>query len=162
MRHSTNSVETLGFTCLAYASRRTSRAVSNFFNARLKPLELTVAQFGLLAAIAKMPDRPLSAISDIMLLDDSTLARNLAVLERRGLVESDGGRGRGGKRVMLTPDGLALHNDGARIWRKANSDLAASLPPEMVKAGFAFLDALAEASEARRAKDEAASVQRAG
>jgi DNA-binding MarR family transcriptional regulator len=86
--------EKLDFDCLAYASRRTARAVTNFFNERMAPLDLNVSQFGLIAAVAKMPGSTLSAIGEAMLIEDSTMARNLSVLERRGLVEAQGGRGR--------------------------------------------------------------------
>jgi DNA-binding MarR family transcriptional regulator len=146
----------LDFKCLAYASRRSSRAVSNFFNAQMKPLDLNVSQFGLLAAVAKLPGRSLSAIGESMLLDESTLARNLTVLERRGLVASEGGRGRGGKQVSLTPEGQRLHAEAVNIWRRTNARLAAEMSPEQVDAGRAFLKGLSEASERLRLKDETA------
>lgn len=146
----------LDFNCLAYTSRRTARAVTNVFNARMAPLELNVAQFGLLAAVAKMPGSTLSAIGEAMLLDESTMARNLTVLERRGLVEAQGGRGRGGKHVSLTAEGAALYAEAARIWKRTNQKLAAELGEEEAAAGRALLRRLGEASERLRDKDEAA------
>ncbi len=59
----------LDFDCLAYATRRTGRAVTNFFNAQLGHLDLNVAQFGLLAAVTRMPGSALAAIGTAMLLD---------------------------------------------------------------------------------------------
>jgi len=147
--------DNLDFPCLAYASRRTSRAVSNFFNAQMKPLDLNVAQFGLLATVARLPGRSLSAIGESMLLDESTLARNLAVLEKRGLIASEGGRGRGGKQVSLSAEGETLFVDAARIWKRANIRLAAEMPPDQVEAGRVFLKSLSDASERLRQKDEA-------
>lgn len=146
----------LDFDCLAYASRRAGRAVTNLFNARMAVLELNVAQFGLLAAVAKMPGSTLSAIGEAMLLDESTMARNFTVLERRGLVESEGGRGRGGKQVYLTTEGEKLFAEAARVWKKINQKLAAEMSADEVAAGRAFLRALGAASERLRAKDETA------
>ncbi len=146
----------LDFNCLAYSSRRAARAVTNVFNARMAVLELNVAQFGLLAALAKMPGSTLSAIGEAMLLDESTMARNLAVLERRGLATAQGGRGRGGKHVSLTPEGEALYADAARIWRRINQKLAAELGEQDAEVGRAFLRRLGDVSERLRAKDEAA------
>ena len=143
----------LDFDCLAYASRRTARAVSNYFNARLTHLDLNVAQFGLLAAVAKMPGSTLSAIGEAMLLEESTLARNFNVLERRGLIEAEGGRGRGGKQVTLTAEGSALFAEAGRIWKRTNQKLAAELEDHGVEAGRDFLKALGEASERLKAKD---------
>jgi DNA-binding MarR family transcriptional regulator len=144
----------LNFTCLASTSRRTSRAVSNFFNARMKPLDLNVAQFGLLAAIGNAPGQSLSAISEAMLIDESTMARNLGVLERRGLAESEGGRGRGGKRVSLTPEGKALYAAGARIWKQANLVLESAMDAKQVAAGRLFMGGLTQAAERLRREDE--------
>jgi len=147
----------LDFDCLAYGSRRAARAVTNVFNARMAPLELNVAQFGLLAAVAKMPGSTLSAIGEAMLLDESTMARNFTVLERRGLVESEGGRGRGGKHVSLTAEGETLFANAARVWKRTNQKLAAEMNEDEVVAGRTFLRALGAASERLRAKDETAS-----
>lgn len=146
----------LDFDCLAYATRRTGRAVTNFFNSRLAHLDLNVAQFGLLAAVAKMPGSTLAVIGEAMLLDDSTLARNFIVLERRELVEAEGGRGRGGKRLTLTRSGRKLFTSGLTIWLETNQLLAAELGPGEAERGRAFLRALGQASERLKSKDEEA------
>jgi DNA-binding MarR family transcriptional regulator len=148
--------EKLDFDCLAYASRRSARAVTNFFNERMAPLDLNVSQFGLLAAVAKMPGSTLSAIGEAMLIEDSTMARNLSVLERRGLIEAQGGRGRGGKQVYLTKEGKALHGRGLKIWLETNKLLAAELGSAEAEAGRQFLRGLSAASEKLRHKHAAA------
>jgi DNA-binding MarR family transcriptional regulator len=154
MQNSMPASDKLNFTCLASTSRRTSRAVTNFFNARMKPLELNVAQFGLLAAIANAPGQSLTTISEAMLLDESTMARNLGVLERRGLVASEGGRGRGGKQVSLTSEGRALYGSGARIWKQANVALESAMDAKQVAAGRLFMSGLTAAAERLRGEDE--------
>lgn len=146
--------------CLAYATRRTGRAVTRLFNARLAELDLNVAQFGLLAAVAKMQGATLAAIGDAMLLDESTMVRNFAVMERRGLVEFQGGRGRGGKHVTLTRVGARLHAQAAVIWRAANKKLSAQFNAEQLAAGRAFLRALGEASERLHARESATDARR--
>src|SRR5262245_23297320 len=154
MQNSMARSDFLDFDCLAYASRRAGRAVTNVFNARMASLDLNVAQFGLLAAVAKMPGSTLSAIGEAMLLDESTMARNFTVLERRGLVEAEGGRGRSGKQVSLTKEGKALFAEAARVWKRTNQKLAAEMNAKEVAAGRDFLRALGDASERLRAKDE--------
>lgn len=150
------------FTCFAYGARRTARAVTNYFNQRLAPFDLNVAQFGLLAAVMKMPESTLAAIGEAMLLDDSTMARNFGVLERRGLMQGEGGRGRGGKRVSLTPEGEALYAEALRVWRKTNQKLAQALGAQQSDEGLAFLRELAAASERMRVKETAAGGSSAG
>ncbi|MBI1361975.1 MAG: hypothetical protein GC155_16995 [Alphaproteobacteria bacterium] len=158
MQNSMGASDKLNFTCLASTSRRTSRAVTNFFNARMKPLDLNVAQFGLLAAIANAPGETLSAISAAMLLEESTLARNLMVLERRGIVRSDGGRGRGGKHVNLTPEGRKLYAAGSRIWKQTNSALEKAMDAASLAAGRTFMADLCRAAEELRVADESEAV----
>ena len=148
--------DSLDFHCFAYASRRTARAVTNYFNQRLAPFDLNVAQFGLMAAVAKMPESTLAAVGDAMLLDESTMARNFNVLERRGLMEAEGGRGRGGKRISLTKEGQALHAEALCVWTKTNQKIARMLGPQHAEAGQKFLRDLSAASERLRLKDEAA------
>jgi DNA-binding MarR family transcriptional regulator len=148
--------DNLDFNCFAYSSRRTARAVTNCFNQRLAPFDLNVAQFGLLAAVVKMPDSTLAAIGEAMLLDDSTMARNFNVLERRGLMTGEGGRGRAGKRISLTKDGRALYEEALRVWQMTNRKIARMLGPQQTEAGQQFLRELAAASEKLRLKDEAA------
>lgn len=137
----------LDLDCLAYATRRAGRAVTNFFNAQLAGLDLTVSQFGLLTAVAKMPGASLAAIGEAMLIDESTLTRNFAVMERRGMISAEGGRGRGGKHLTLTRAGTKLHAEAAAIWRATNRKLAGELDPGEVAAGRAFLRALGLAAE---------------
>ena len=121
----------------------------------MSALDLNVAQFGLLAAVAKMPGASLSAIGEAMLIEESAMARNFAVLERRGLVEAQGGRGRGGKQVSLTKEGVALHAKGSKIWLATNKMLAAELSPAKAAAGREFMRGLAETAEKLRQKEPA-------
>ena len=134
--------------CFAFDTRRTARAVTNYMNGVLKPFDLTTAQFGLLMAVDKRPDSSLREISVNLLLDESTMTRNLAVLERRGLVQSEGGRGRQGKKVSLSAEGHALLEACTAKWRAANQELEARLDPELVRQGRLFLKALTLESEA--------------
>lgn len=151
----------LDFDCLAYGTRRTGRAVSNLFNARLAHLDLNVSQFGLLAAVLKMPGSTLAAIGESMLLDESTLARNFAVMERRGLVNAEGGRGRAGKQLTLTPAGRKLQKQAARIWVRTNQELSKAFDAAAIESGRAFLKQLGTASEDLREKDMATASQKA-
>jgi DNA-binding MarR family transcriptional regulator len=147
MQNLIESLEALGMDCLAAVTRRTARAVTNYINVMLRPVDLNVGQFGLLMVIAKKPDRTMREIGEILILDDSTMTRNLAVLERRGLVQGEGGRGRGGKRVSLTDEGVSILSAGLPLWLEANERIAAAMAPSELEAGVRFLDSLAQAAE---------------
>ncbi len=65
----------------------TARSLLRRHDARLKPFGVTVQQFALLAAIRFYPGVGLAALADRIGLDRTSLTRNLALLERKGLVQ---------------------------------------------------------------------------
>lgn len=156
MHNSQDRLADVTYECLAFGTRLTGRAVTNYMSVLLRPIDLGAAQFGLLSAIAKLPDRSLRDIATVLLLDESTMTRNLAVLERRGLVLAEGGRGRAGKRVSLTPAGRKLLEEGRRIWQAGHEALEQQLDPEDVMAGRRFLQLLTAAAERLYAETEKA------
>src|SRR5262249_10278185 len=131
-------------------------------NLRMKPLELNVAQFGLMSAVAKMPGQSLSAIAEAMLLDESTMVRNFTVLERRGLMVAEGGRGRGGKQVSLTMEGEELYRAGSKIWRLANAALERAMGLRDAEAVRGTLEKLGDVAERLRSKEAAEAMALAG
>jgi DNA-binding MarR family transcriptional regulator len=150
-----DALENVGFRCMAFATRRTGRAVTNYFNDLLRPADLNVAQFGLLTAIAKLPGRTLREIGETLILDESTVTRNLTILERRNLVQAEGGRGRSGKRMTLTREGEEIMILAATAWRQGNAALVSNISPELLAAGVEFLNVLTEASGALRNSEAA-------
>ncbi len=140
-------IEELRQTCLVLQMRGAARAATNFANDLLRPADLNVAQLALLASVNGHPDKTLSALSDVLSIDESTLTRNLVVLERRALVRSEGGRGRGGKQVYLTAEGVSTLERGLKVWREMNERIVAEMSPEEIEAGRRFLGALRAAAE---------------
>jgi DNA-binding MarR family transcriptional regulator len=128
--------------CFGHRSRMTARAVTRAFNARLRPLNLQITQYTLLAAISMDGDRPIAALADELDLEPSTLQRNLKLLESRGLLTIDGGRGRNGRRHRITPAGFALLEAGVPIWTRIQADFASILGgrAEQTRAALAALE----------------------
>ncbi|MEZ5938498.1 MAG: MarR family winged helix-turn-helix transcriptional regulator [Hyphomonadaceae bacterium] len=147
MQHLFDEMELLRAICLGTNTRCASRTVSNYANALLRPLDLNVAQMTLLAVIAMRPEKTIAAMSENLMLSESTLTRNLTVLERRGLVRSEGGRGRRGKQVELTEEGVDLLERGVEVWRQFNDTLAAEIEPVLLENGRRFLTAVTDAAE---------------
>ena len=117
----------LALFCFGHRSRKAARAVTRAFNQRLKPLNLQITQFILLGAIARAGDRSVAALAEEVGVESSAVLRNLRVLEERGLVANDGGRGRAGGRLQVTQAGQALLVRSLPCWRQAQADLAALL-----------------------------------
>lgn len=139
-----DELESLAAACLGLQTRRAARALSNAFNQALRPAGLNVSQFSALAAIAKGTDCTQAEIADNLALDESTLARSLAVLARRGLITTAGEGGRGGKRARLTPAGLALLQLTLTDWKALHEELRARFAPEDWERGMSFMRELEE------------------
>ena len=113
--------------CFGHRSRKAARAVTRAFNQRLKPLNLQITQFILLGAITRSGDRSIAALAEEVGVESSAVLRNLRVLEERGLVINEGGRGRTGGRLQATRAGRLLIRRSLPAWRQAQADLAALL-----------------------------------
>ena len=71
--------------------RRGARLLTQAYDDALRPSGLKITQFTLLAAIERFGHTTLQSLADFMGMDRTTLTRNLALLERDGLVELDRG-----------------------------------------------------------------------
>src|SRR6185312_12284666 len=78
---------TLVDSCAGWNSRVAARRITLFLDRELADFGLTVAQLGLMALIAVMPDDSLGALANRAGLEQSTLSRNLRTLEADGLIE---------------------------------------------------------------------------
>ncbi|MET3527095.1 DNA-binding MarR family transcriptional regulator [Phenylobacterium koreense] len=113
--------------CFGHRSRKAARAVTRAFNQRLKPFGLNISQYVLLGVIARGEHRSVAAMAEEVGVEPSALLRNLKLLEARGLVAGEGGRGRGGRRLAVTPAGADLIEATIPSWRQAQADLASLL-----------------------------------
>src|SRR6266581_3139638 len=121
-------------TCAGWNSRLAARRISAFLDRELAGLGFTVAQLGLLALIAVMPDDTLGEIANRAGLEQSTLSRNLRTLEAEGLieiavVETDLRR----RAVWLTETGARRLEKAIPIWRKAHTKLTRRLSPDLAR-----------------------------
>ncbi len=155
MQDYVSEFEALHAESVLLAPRRLARALTNYANTLLKPQDLNIAQVSLLAAVAIKPEKTLAAMSEALSLDSSTLTRNLVILEGRGLIHSEGGRGRGGKQVEITDKGVAALRQTIDVWRGLEASLREGMEPELLAAGGAYIAALTQKAEALNGADAA-------
>src|SRR3954447_681217 len=122
-------------TCAGINVRLAARRISWFLEERMRQTGLNIAQFGLMTHVAAAPDDTIGALAERCGLDQSTLSRNLRLLEREGLVEivtaeKDLRR----RAVWLTEQGASRLEAAMPVWRDAHAALAALIRPEQVRA----------------------------
>lgn len=88
---------------------------------------LRATQFNLLVGLGMVETAAVTRLADSLALDRTSLTRNLAPLERRGLVESvTSGDGRE-RRVRLTERGARKLRAAFACWQQAQQDIVARL-----------------------------------
>jgi DNA-binding MarR family transcriptional regulator len=121
-------------TCAGWNSRLAARIISQYLDERLAKSGLSVARLGLMAQIAAASDDTLGALAARSGVEQSTLSRNLRMLEKEGLVEiaiveADQRR----RAVWLTEAGARKLEAAIPVWRKAHAKLSKRLPPELAR-----------------------------
>ena len=73
--------------CVCNTLRMVSRVVTQLYDDCLRPSGLRVTQFSILAAVARLGEASLKQLEDELAIDQTTLTRSLALLERDSLLE---------------------------------------------------------------------------
>jgi DNA-binding MarR family transcriptional regulator len=132
-------------TCAGWNARLAARRITGFLNRRMQDSSLSLAQFGLIAQIASARDDTLSELAQRTGLDQSTLSRNLQVLEAAGLVEMAAGEKDARRRaVWLTEKGAQSLETGLANWKRAHGELAKRLDPAAARRLAVAAEALEE------------------
>lgn len=106
--------------CLCFNLRRAARRITQTYDHALAPAGLKATQFSLLAVLAKQGKGiGITDLAEQLGMDRTTLTRNLAVVERKGLVQIMSGDDPRSKSVTLTPAGKTHLDTAAPLWRKA-------------------------------------------
>lgn len=133
--------------CACIALRKGSRALSRVYDEALAPSGLRVTQYSLLAALRRRGPLPLTELADELVLDRTTLSRNLDPLEREGLVAVEPGKDRRTRYALLTPAGEQRLTDARPLWRMAQQRMAEVFGKERL---VALLHEVAAVTEAVR------------
>lgn len=115
-----NRRQEFGRTCVVYNLRRASRAVTQLYEEHLKPSGLLPTQFTLLAAVRVLGPVQMSVIAEELVLDRTTLTRNIRPLEREGLVSIISAKSDQRMReISITNKGLKKLEQAIPCWQEA-------------------------------------------
>jgi len=101
------------------------------YDAHLKPSGLKVTQYSMMANIARNPGLTVSALAKLLVMDQTTVSRNLGVLEKAGYVctkqETDDQRIR---QVHLSDLGRTRLEQARPLWNQAQMEMEEALGRE--------------------------------
>ncbi len=127
--------------CIGATLRRTANLVTRVYNAHLAPAGLEVTQYSILRKIQSGRAGSASELAEIVGVERSTLARNLARLEALGLIRANPGAGRRLVHV-LTRAGEARVALALPLWLDAQAALVGPLTKDRTLSMFGELAAL--------------------
>jgi DNA-binding MarR family transcriptional regulator len=110
-------------TCMGLHIRRASRIITQVYDTALRPTGLVISQFTVLAAIHLFESVPITRLAEELFVDQTTLTRNLKLLEKRGLVAINPGEDRRVKWVSLTPKGQSILSEALPSWEQAQAEV---------------------------------------
>jgi DNA-binding MarR family transcriptional regulator len=117
--------------CTCLAVRQAARHVTQFYDRHLAPVGLRTTQFSILARLRRHGAMTINALAEEMVMDRTTLGRNILPLERDGLISIKPGiTDRRSKELRLTNSGLARLRAGFQGWKDAQREFATAFGNE--------------------------------
>jgi DNA-binding MarR family transcriptional regulator len=117
--------------CNCFAMRSAARHVTQFYDHLLTPTGLRTTQFSILAKLKRLGPFTINGLAQAMVMDRTTLGRNVLPLERKRLITiGPGTSDRRAKVLQLTSAG-EKHLQAARsAWSKAQADFEDTFGPK--------------------------------
>jgi DNA-binding MarR family transcriptional regulator len=113
--------------CNCLAVRQAARHVTQFYDRFLAPSGLHTTQFSILAKLKRMGTATINALARDLVMDRTTLGRNILPLEREGLVVVEtGSADRRSREVRLTEAGAARLRAAVKGWTEAQTRFEAT------------------------------------
>jgi DNA-binding MarR family transcriptional regulator len=131
--------------CACEGIRQAARSVTSRYQHALAASGVRAAQLPILVGAALMGPAPITALADVLVLDRTTLTRNLAGLERDGLVRIEEDDDRRVRLVSLTDEGRSTIEGAITAWRGAQAGVREAFGPERLHALLTELRAFREA-----------------
>jgi DNA-binding MarR family transcriptional regulator len=123
----------IGRTCACYQVRKAARAITKVYEEVLRPIGLRATQFSLLMATRVMGPVTVVKLAQVMVMDRTTLTRNLQILETRGLITIKPGEDRREREVNLTAEGMEVLAKAVPLWEEAQERVREGLGEERLQ-----------------------------
>jgi DNA-binding MarR family transcriptional regulator len=117
--------------CNCFAVRSAARHVTQFYDQFLVPSGLRTTQFSILARLKRLGPQTINALAGEMVMDRSTLGRNILPLERDGLIRVEAtASDRRAKELHLTKAGEKRLQAARKGWAAAQARFETTFGPQ--------------------------------
>jgi len=134
--------------CNCLALRQAARHVSQFYDQFLAPHGLRTTQYSILARLQRRGTMSINGLAAELVMDRTTLGRNILPLQREGLISIGPGRvDRRSKELRLTKAGAERCRAALKAWRQAQAQFEAVFGGKRAEALRALLHDVATNDE---------------
>lgn len=120
-------LRTRGFDCLCGNIRMASRAITSVYDRHLAAAGIQASQLAVLWAVSNARGVSVKELAGEVAMHETTLIRNLRLLEREGWVRIAPGVDKRQRIASLTPRGRGVFKKALPLWKKAQLEVASAL-----------------------------------
>lgn len=113
--------------CASFNFRRATRAITALFDSALKESGIRSTQFAILTAVAKTQPVSIRTISEVLIMDATTLTRSLDLLRKQGLLTISPRSKMRQRFLNLTLEGEKALARAIPLWREIQKKFEANL-----------------------------------
>ena len=132
--------------CPWFSLRKASRVATQLSNDLLQSSGLRITQLAVLVMIAVLDEPQVTELASELVMDHSTLSRNLKPLERQGLIQTSPGEDRRTRVVALTQKGEEALAQALPLWEKAKTALGQLFGEQRIEVLLGMVSVLSEIS----------------
>lgn len=139
------------FECACATVRRAARLLTQLYDEELRP-HLDAPQFALMSVLERRPGCTQTALARAAAFDKTTISRNIALMRRKGWIESALGDDQRERGLRLTGDGRKLLRAARPGWKRAQKRLRSFMTGEQWRQMWLVFDNLTNAAYQARQK----------
>jgi DNA-binding MarR family transcriptional regulator len=123
-------IRKVGANCTCFSLRKAARVVTQLFDEMMAPSGLLVTQFTILGVVAAIKESTMNQLAQYLVMDRTTLTRNLKPLEREGLIQINPGLDKRTRLISLTQKGVRSLENAIPFWEQAQASVVSQLGQE--------------------------------
>jgi len=136
--------------CCCFNLRKVTRAVTQYFDRHLESTGIRATQFTLLVALSSTTAKTLTEIAESLVMDRTTLTRNLKPLVKLGFISTVQPVDKRSKGYVLTDQGKEVLAKALPLWREAQNTVVGVMGTDRYQHVVKELEQMISATHARR------------
>lgn len=109
--------------CACFNIRKSARVLTQHYDTMMQPVGLRATQFTILAVLSTTKGISVTDLSSYLMMDRTTLTRNLRPLETQGLVNTQPGDDKRTRLIKLSKKGKNKLENAIPLWKQAQKQV---------------------------------------